>query len=131
MPISEKTKIYGKYFDMSTNQLFILTSEEGKLSFHVFSLFNIMTWEATSHLSEEIPELKGLVVRDVDSMYFNPKLRQGLIITESSGSNQKIIAFEVDNNSLFKLRAIITLTSVVVVDARIDDAGFIWVLQAD
>jgi hypothetical protein len=90
-----------------------------------------MTWEATSHLSEEIPELKGLVLRDVDSMYFNPKLRQGLIITESSGSNQKIIAFEVDNNSLFKLRAIITLTSVVVVDARIDDNGFIWVLQAD
>jgi hypothetical protein len=131
MPISEKTKIYGKYFDLRTNQLFILTSEEGKLSFHVFSLFNIMTWEASSHLSEEIPELKGLVVRDVDSMYFNPKLRQGLIITESSGNNQKIIAFEVDNNSLFKLRAIVTITSVVVIDARIDDAGFIWVLQAD
>ena len=87
MPISEKTKIYGKYFDLRTNQLFLLTSEEDKLHFHVFSLFNIMTWEATTHLSEEIPELKGLVVRDFGSMYFNPKLRQGLIITEFSGNN--------------------------------------------
>ena len=130
MPISEKTKICGKYFDLRTNQLFVLTSEEGKLSFHVFSLFNIMTWEASSHLSEEIPELKGLVVRDYDSMYFKPELRQGLIITEPSGNNQKIIVFEVDGNSLFKLRAILTLTNVVV-DARIDDGGFIWVLQAD
>lgn len=123
--------IKGKFFDLRTNQLFMLTSEEGKLCFHVFSLFNIMTWEATFHLSDDIPEFKGLVVREFDSMYFNPKLRQGLIIGESSGNYEKIIIFEVDNNSLFKLRAIILLTSVVVVDARIDDSGFIWVLQAD
>ena len=120
----------GKYFEQGTNQLFILTSEEGKIRFHVFSLFNIMTWEATSNLSEEITELKGLVVRDYDSMYFNPILRQGLIITESSANNQKIIVFEVDGNSIFKLRAILNLTNVVV-DARIDDGGFIWLLQAD
>ena len=131
MPISEKSKIYGRYFDPRANQVFLLTSEEGRLHFHVFSLFNIMTWEATSRLSEDIPELKGLVLRDVDSMYFNPKLRQGLIITEPSGVIQKIVVFEVDMNSVFKLRAIFTLTSVVVVYARIDDGGFIWVMQAD